>query len=103
MLSAPLAGKLFSINHREDRQTGEETVKNFDEVLRNTPPVDDHVVLFLPGPVTKADLLRENLIRAAIIRRRRRLRTHTRWCKENVGTIVFVIGLLVLAWFVAAR
>ena|SRR6266436_1996513 len=102
MLSVPLAGRLFSTNHREARHAGEATVENFDEVLRDTLRANDHVVLFLPGPVTKADLLRENLIRAATIRRRRRRRTLTKWCTDNVGTLLFIIGLFVIAWFVAA-
>jgi hypothetical protein len=102
MLSAPLAGRLFSTKHREVRQAGEATVENFDEVLRDTLRADDEVVLFLPRPVTKADLLREKFVCAATIRRRRRRRKLTKWCTGNAGTVVFVIGLFVLAWFVAA-
>jgi hypothetical protein len=60
------------------------------------------VVLFLPGPVTEADLLAENMRRAASIKQRQLRRRRTRWLRDNVGTVVFVIGLLVLTWFVAA-
>lgn len=62
----------------------------------------DRVVLFVPGAVTEADLLRENLARGEAIRRHRRRRKRFRWLADNAGTIVFVIGLFVLVWFVGA-
>ena len=62
----------------------------------------ERVVLFVPGPITEADLLRENVKHARTIRLRQRRRKRFRWLRDNVGTIVFVIGLLVLTWFVAA-
>jgi hypothetical protein len=63
----------------------------------------DRVVLFLPGPVTESDLLREKLYHSAAARRRQQRRVRTRWIAENAGTIVFVSVLLVLAWWVSAR
>jgi hypothetical protein len=63
----------------------------------------DRVVLFLPGPVTEADVLRENLKRAATFRRRRLRRDRYRWLAENAGVIVFAIALLALAWVVATH
>jgi len=62
----------------------------------------ERVVLFVPGPITEADLLRENVKHARTIRLRQRRRKRFRWLRDNVGTVVFVIGLLVLSWFVAA-
>jgi hypothetical protein len=62
----------------------------------------ERVVLFVPGPITEADLLRESVKHASTIRLRQRRRARFRWLRDNVGTIVFVIGLLVLTWFVAA-
>ena len=62
----------------------------------------ERVVLFVPGPITEADLLRESVKHASTIRLRQRRRKRFRWLRDNVGTIVFVIGLLVLTWFVAA-
>jgi hypothetical protein len=62
----------------------------------------ERVILFVPRPITEADLLRENVRHAKTIRQRQRRRKRFRWLRDNVGTIVFVIGLLVLTWFVAA-
>jgi hypothetical protein len=103
MRSAPLAGRLFSITQREIPEPIKATVENADQAIRDTAGASDQVVLFLPGPVTRADLHRENLRRAATIRRRRRRSTRAKWCEENAGTLMFVTGLLVLAWLVAAR
>jgi hypothetical protein len=61
------------------------------------------VVLFVPGPVTEADLHRENLEVAATIRHRRRRFKRFRWLTENVGTIMFVTALLAVIWFVTGR
>jgi hypothetical protein len=62
----------------------------------------ERVILFVPGPITEADLLRENFRHARSIRLHQRRRKRFRWLRDNVGTLVFVMGLLVLAWFVAA-
>ncbi len=62
----------------------------------------ERVVLFAPGPITEADLLRGNLKRAATIRRHQRRLIRFRCLTDNAGTIVAVIGLVVLVWFVAA-
>lgn len=62
----------------------------------------ERVVLFVPEPVTEARLLRENVKRATTIRLRQRRRRRLRWLTDNIGTIVFVMGLFVVAWFVAA-
>jgi hypothetical protein len=56
--------------------------------------------LFAPGPITDVALARANLKSAAIIIKYQRRRS--RWFIDNAGTIVVVIGLLVVAWFVAA-
>ena len=78
----------------EARKAG--AVRNSDRSRR------ERVVLFVPGPVTEADLLRENVKHARTIRLRQRRRKRFQWLSDNVGTIVFVIGLMVLAWFVTA-
>jgi hypothetical protein len=62
----------------------------------------ERIVLFAPGPITEADLLREKLKCAATMRQRQRRRRRLRWLTDNAGTILLVIGLLVVAWFVAA-
>jgi hypothetical protein len=62
----------------------------------------ERVILFVPRPITEADLLRANARHARTIRERQRRHKHFRWLRDNVGTIVFVIGLLVLTWFLAA-
>jgi hypothetical protein len=62
----------------------------------------ERVVLFVPRPITEADLLKENVKRAKTIRFRQRRRKRFRWFRDNVGTIVFVIGLFVLTWFVTS-
>ena len=62
----------------------------------------EHVVLFVPKPITEADLLKENVKHAKTVRFRQRRRKRFRWFRDNVGTIVFVIGLFVLTWFVAS-
>lgn len=63
----------------------------------------DCVLLFLPGPVTESDLLTESIERSRSIRRHRARRRRTRWLEDNFGTLVFVTGLFVLAWFIAAK
>jgi len=61
----------------------------------------ERVVLFAPGPVTEASLFRENRLRGAIIRRRHRRLRRFRWLTDSVGTMVAVIILYLLVWFVA--
>lgn len=61
------------------------------------------VVLFLPEPVTEDDLLIDAVARARSVRRHRARRRSILWLEENFGTLVFVTGLLVLAWLVAAK
>jgi len=58
--------------------------------------------LFAPRPIIDVALARANLKSAAIIIKHQRRRRHWRWFIDNAGTIVVVIGLLVVAWFVAA-
>jgi len=53
--------------------------------------------LFAPGPITDVALARANLKSAAIIIKHQRRRRHWRWFIDNAGTIVVVIGLLVVA------
>src|SRR5512146_3012285 len=63
----------------------------------------DRVILFAPGPITEGDLLRENRVHHVTIRRHRRRYKRFRWLMDNAGTVAFVIGLLILVWFVSAR
>jgi hypothetical protein len=80
-----------------------------DEVIASTDARSCHrsqsgrVVLFLPGPVTEDDLLTDNIRRSRSIRRHKFRRRRIRWLEENFGTVVFVTGLFVLAWFIAAK
>lgn len=62
-----------------------------------------HVVLFAPGPITEADLHKANRKFAATLKQRRRRAKRLRWLADNAATIVFVTGLLVLVWLVAAK
>ena len=61
------------------------------------------VVLFLPGPVTEADLLADRIRCARSMRRHRIRRRRTEWLKANIGVLVFVIGLFALTWLVADK
>jgi hypothetical protein len=61
------------------------------------------VVLFVPRPITEADLLKENVKHARTIKLRQRQRKRFRWLSDNAGTILVVLGLMVLAWFVGAN
>ena len=61
------------------------------------------VVLFLPGPVTEDDLLTDSIRRSRSIRRHKVRRRRIKRLEENFGTVVFVTGLFVLAWFIAAK
>jgi hypothetical protein len=63
----------------------------------------EQVVLFAPGPITQAELDRENFKRAAVIRHRHRRRKRFAWLTDNAGTIVAVVAIFVAAWFLAAR
>jgi hypothetical protein len=63
----------------------------------------DHVVLFAPRPITRSELYKENLKRAAAIRQRHRRRGRFEWLYDNAGTIAGVTIILVLAWFLSAR
>jgi hypothetical protein len=79
-----------------------------DEAISADPRSYHHsqsarVVLFLPGPVTEDDLLLDSIRRSRSIRRHKVRRRRTRWLEENCGTLVFVTGLFVLAWFIAAK
>src|SRR5579862_7853563 len=113
--SARLTGRLFVAKGREVRQTNEiagaksgSAESSVDE-LRADDQTDrsgrsrTRVVLFVPGPVTEADLHRENLKVAATIRHRRRRLKRFQWLTENVGTIMFVTALLAVIWFVTGR
>jgi hypothetical protein len=113
--SARLTGRLFVAKGSEVRHTNEiEDVKSgwvesSGEGLRSDVRTDrsgwgrPRVVLFVPGPVTEADLYRENLRVAATIRHRRRRLKRFQWLTENVGTIMFVTALLAVIWFVTGR
>lgn len=61
------------------------------------------MALFLPGPVTKQDLLMDG-IRCARNRRLGKIRRRRiQWLKENVGALIFIIDLFAFTWFVTAR
>jgi len=61
------------------------------------------VVLFLPGPVTRHDLLMDGIRSARVRLKTKTRRKHVRWMEENIGTLIFVAALFALTWFVAAR
>ncbi|HLK85075.1 MAG TPA: hypothetical protein VKT27_01090 [Candidatus Binataceae bacterium] len=63
----------------------------------------NRVMFFAPGPVTHADLMRENRARAHHIRRRHRRRLRYEWLTANVGVIMAVLALFALVWFVSDR
>ncbi len=106
--SARLNGRLFSGRDGEAQPAVETIKENLERRLERASRADDRsaggsherVVLFVPGPITEADLLRENVKHAGTIRLRQRRRTRFRPLTDNAGTIAFVIFLLVLAWFV---
>jgi hypothetical protein len=66
-------------------------------------PRHDRVVFFAPGPVTETDLFRERLKFSAVVRHHRRRRNRLSWITENVGTIILIVSLLILTWFVTGR
>jgi hypothetical protein len=63
----------------------------------------NRVVFFAPGPVTQADLARENMARAHHIRRRHRRRIRYQWLTSNLGIIMAVLALFALVWVVSDR
>ena len=63
----------------------------------------NRVMFFAPGPVTQADLIRENFVRAHHVRRRHRRRMRYRWLTSNFGVIMAVLALFALVWFVSDR
>ena len=79
------------------------TACNSNSTQAHSPAGLDRVVLFAPGPVTQADLLKENSRRAVVIRHRHRRRRRYRWVSDNAGIIAAVAVIFVLAWFIAAR
>jgi hypothetical protein len=113
--SARLTGRLFVAKGREVRQANEvegvksDWVESSGDRLRADDQTDrsgrslTRVVLFVPGPITEADLHRENLKVAATIRHRRRRFKRFQWLTENIGTIMFVTALLAVIWFVTGR
>jgi hypothetical protein len=89
---------------RPDLSTGpKNTACNSNSTQAHGPAGLDRVVLFAPGPVTQADLLRENSRRAVAIRHRHRRRRRYRWVTDNAGIIATVAVIFVLAWFIGAR
>ncbi len=79
------------------------TTRNSNAAVTSGRVRRDRVVFFAPGPITEADLLRENLKIAAAIRHRHRRRRRFAWLTDNAGTIAVVTVLFVLAWFITAR
>ncbi len=73
--------------------------------LRSTAAGADpnQVMFFAPGPVTRADLMRENSVRAHHVRRRHRRRMRYQWLTSNLGVIMAVLALFALVWFVSDR
>jgi hypothetical protein len=63
----------------------------------------DRIVLFAPGPVTQAEILKENSKRAVAIRHRHRRHRRYGWVSDNAGIIAAVAVIFVLAWLIAAR
>jgi hypothetical protein len=89
---------------RPDLSTGpKNTACNSNSTQAHGPAGLDRVVLFAPGPVTQADLLRENSRRAVAIRHRHRRRRRYGWVTDNAGIIATVAVIFVLAWFIGAR
>src|SRR5437879_5126989 len=107
--SARLTGRLFTDRDGEAQQAAETVTESFDEPFESTSRADDQsaggsrerIVLYALGPISEADLLKENLERSATIRRHRRRRKRFRPLTDNAGIVVFVIFLFALAWFVA--
>jgi hypothetical protein len=60
-------------------------------------------VLFAPGPVSEAEFYRDSRKVAATRKKRQRRHKSTRWLAENMGTVLVVAILLVLAWIISAR
>jgi hypothetical protein len=89
---------------RPDLSTGpKNTACNWTSTQARSRTGLDRVVLFAPGPVTQADLLKENSRRAVAIRHRHRRRRRYGWVSDNAGIIAAVAVIFVLAWFIAAR
>src|SRR5260370_14354469 len=71
---------------RPDLFTGpKNTACNSNSTQAHSPAGLDRIVLFAPGPVTQADLLNENSIRAVVIRHRHRRRSPHRLVSHNAG------------------
>ena len=89
---------------RPDLYTGlRNTACNSNSTQAHSPTGLDRVVFFAPGPVTQAELLKENSRRAVAIRHRHQRRRRYRWVSDNAGIIAVVAVIFVLAWFIAAR
>ena len=65
--------------------------------------VRERVVLFAPGPISEAEFYRDSRRLGAIKKRRQRRHRSTKWLAENMGTVLVVAILLVLAWIMSAR
>jgi len=61
------------------------------------------VILFLPRPVTEYELLMDSIKHAGSLRQHKACSRRTRWLKENIGALIFVIALFALTWFIATR
>jgi hypothetical protein len=79
------------------------TACNSSATQASSPAGLDRIVLFAPGPVTQADLLKEISRRAVAIRHRHRRRRRYGWVIDNAGIIAAVALIFVLAWFIGAR
>lgn len=89
---------------RPDLSTGpKNTACNSNSTQAHSPTGLDRVAFFAPGPVTQAELLKENSRRAVAIRHRHRRRRRYRWVSNNAGIIAAMAIIFVLAWFIAAR
>lgn len=89
---------------RPDLSTGpKNTACNSNSTQAHSPTGLDRVVFFAPGPVTQAELLKENSRRAVAIRHRHQRRRRYRWVSDNAGIIAAMAVIFVLAWFIAAR
>lgn len=87
-----------------DLSTGPKSTAGNSTATQASSPVGlNRIVFFAPGPVTQADLLKENSRRAVAIRHRCRRRRRYGWVRNNAGIIAAVAAIFVLAWFIAAR
>jgi hypothetical protein len=129
-LRTRLGGTLFSSGARAKRRAAEQFAPEYSQACASENPQEsaleaepkiapdsgyssgpvpaveaprERVIFFAPGPVTEADFYRDSRKIAAVVKRRRRRHRSTRWMAENVGTMLVVAVLFILAWMLSAR